>query len=143
MNACFLHSLSLAGPNRVLRIVVNTRRKPRDIIASIAHELSHAMEVLSEPGIRDDLGIFNFYNREGVKRGEAFETLEAIQTEMQVRSEVGRDFDKSAGIWRNDRTALTRSAFFVGLRKRDGRLRGRRSGFARLGDARQSLVVVA
>jgi hypothetical protein len=94
VHACFLHSVSLAGPNRVLRIVVNTQRKPRDVIASIAHELSHAMEVLSEPGIRDDLAIFNFYNRPGGRRGETFETAEAIATEIEVRSEVGGDFNK-------------------------------------------------
>ena len=93
VNACFLHSMTSAGPNRVLRIVVNTRRKPREIISSIAHELTHALEVLGDPGIRDDLAIYNFYNREGVKRGEAFETLEAIQTEIKVRSELGRHFD--------------------------------------------------
>jgi hypothetical protein len=96
LRACFLHSVTLAGSNRILRVVVNTRREPRQVIASIAHELWHALEVLSEPGIRDDLAIYNFYSREGVRRGEAFETYEAIQTEMKVRSELGGDFNKTA-----------------------------------------------
>jgi len=94
IHACFPYSVRLAGPNRLLRIIVDARRPPQDVAASIAHELTHAMEVLAENGIRDDLAIFNFYYRNGVKRGEAFETYEAIETELKVRSELGRDFDE-------------------------------------------------
>ena len=93
--ACLPHSMTQAGPNRVLHIVINTRRAPREIVASIAHELSHALEVLAEHAIRDGAAIFNFYSRQGLKRGDGFETQEAVDTEIKVRSELGGDFDKT------------------------------------------------
>jgi hypothetical protein len=78
--------------------MINMRRPPREVLASIAHELSHAMEVLAERQIQDDLAIFNFYNRQALKRGDSleFETIEAIETEIRVQTELGRDFNKNA-----------------------------------------------
>jgi hypothetical protein len=96
--ACLRHSMTHAGPNRVLHVMINMRRPPREVLASIAHELSHAMEVLAERQIQDDLAIFNFYNRQALKRGDSleFETIEAIETEIRVQTELGRDFNKNA-----------------------------------------------
>ena len=95
--ACLPHKMSQAGPNRVLHILINTQRQPQDVVASIAHELSHVMEVLAEPAIRDGGAIFSFYSRQGVRRGDEFEfeTPEAIDTELKVRAELGRDFNNA------------------------------------------------
>jgi O-acetylhomoserine/O-acetylserine sulfhydrylase-like pyridoxal-dependent enzyme len=42
----------LAGPNRILRVMVDERKTGIDAAASIAHELQHALEVLQVPDIK-------------------------------------------------------------------------------------------
>ena len=53
--ACLLLSVQVAGPHRLVRIFVDPRRDKHDceFMASIGHLLRHAIEVLSEPKIRD------------------------------------------------------------------------------------------
>jgi hypothetical protein len=51
-HACLLMSVTLAGPNRVLHIRVDTHQNPLAVKSSMGHELQHAIEALSEPGVR-------------------------------------------------------------------------------------------
>src|SRR5262245_3322239 len=45
VRACLV-DVTTAGPNRILRIQLNTRKADWDLMGSIGHELRHAVEVL-------------------------------------------------------------------------------------------------
>src|SRR6185503_19741592 len=49
--ACLLLTVTQAGPNRILQIKVDARRKGRELVVSIGHELKHAIELLNEPTV--------------------------------------------------------------------------------------------
>lgn len=90
-HACLLISLTVAGPNRILRVRVDTRATDRDLLSSIAHELQHAIEVLSDSAVTSDAAIYYFFVRNyptGVP--DAFETEEAIKAGRDVRAELSR-----------------------------------------------------
>ena len=89
--ACLLPSVTVAGPNRILHVRLNTRATERDLIGSIGHELRHAIEVLSDPAVTSDAAIYNFYLRNypsAVK--DAFETKAAIDAGLAVRAELSK-----------------------------------------------------
>jgi hypothetical protein len=82
-------SLELAGPNRLLRILVDPRRAPGcELIASIGHELQHALEALSNPSIRTSFGLSSFFHQIGPEGSRRFETPEAIQAGVAVAEEA-------------------------------------------------------
>ena len=60
VRACLALSVKLAGPNRLLRVVVDVRKPDWDLMGSIAHELQHAVEVLSDPSVRSNGAIYLF-----------------------------------------------------------------------------------
>ena len=80
--ACLTLSVKVAGPYRLLRILVDLQRRKRDcdLMASIGHELHHAIELLREPNVRDYHAAFSFFEREGPTDREKgrFETAEAV-----------------------------------------------------------------
>ena len=51
----------------MLRILVDPRRIDGDLMASIGHELQHAVEVLSDRAIRSSSAMTLLYNKEGDK----------------------------------------------------------------------------
>ena len=64
VRACLHMSVELSGPNRLLRILVNPRRAPGcELIASIGHELQHALEALSNRRIRTTGELISFFHR--------------------------------------------------------------------------------
>ena len=65
VRACMALTVTVAGPSRILRIVVDPRKADCDLMASIGHELWHAIEVLRDPSLRTDAALFFFYSREG------------------------------------------------------------------------------
>jgi hypothetical protein len=90
-HACLLFSLTVAGPNRILHVRVDTRATDRDLLSSIAHELQHAIEVLSDSAVTSDAAIYYFFVRNyptGVP--DAFETEEAIKAGRNVRAELSK-----------------------------------------------------
>ena len=61
IRACLLLSVTIAGPHRLLRILVKPNKAPGcELVEVIGHELQHAVEVLRERCIRSDLQIHNF-----------------------------------------------------------------------------------
>ena len=90
VRAC-LADVIAAGPNRILRIQVDTRKANWDLMGSIGHELRHAVEVLGDPTVTSNAAMFFFYERRG-RRGtkSSFETAAAVETGDAVRSEVRR-----------------------------------------------------
>ena len=81
-------TVTVAGPNRILRIVVDTRRDATTLMAAIGHELRHAVEVLSDPAVTSDRAIFFFYQRERPTGKERFETPAAIRAGSEVLDEL-------------------------------------------------------
>jgi hypothetical protein len=87
--ACLAHSIHVAPPHRILRVVVNTRRDREGLIGAIGHELQHAMEVLSEPGITTTQGMF-FRLFGGMSMGTTgrFDSKEAVEAGIQIEREL-------------------------------------------------------
>jgi hypothetical protein len=57
------------------------------LMASIGHELQHAVEVLSDPAVTDSHSMFFFYKRLSGDTGR-FETRAAIDAGLDVLAEV-------------------------------------------------------
>ena len=71
------------------RILVNSRRAPGcELIASIGHELQHALEVLSNPNVRTSFGLSSFFHQIGPEGPRRFETADAIQAGLAVAREA-------------------------------------------------------
>jgi hypothetical protein len=79
----------LAGPNRVLQILIDGRKTDREAMGSIGHELQHAVEVLSNPTIRSVGKMYFLYKRICNPCGLRFlETDAAIRAGDAVRGEL-------------------------------------------------------
>jgi hypothetical protein len=90
VQACLKLWMAVAGPNRILHVVVDERKPDVEAMASIAHELQHALEVLAEPSVRTGAGMLALYKRNGAVRSETFETKAAIDTGDAVYKELTR-----------------------------------------------------
>ena len=91
VRACLLLSVTIAGPNCLLRILVALRKAPGcELVEAIGHELQHAAQVLHERRIRSDLQIHNFFDMLGRTRSERFETDEAMEAGLAVSREACR-----------------------------------------------------
>jgi len=91
VHACLVLTVKVAGPHRLLRILVDPRRPQRTLISSIGHELRHAIEVLNEPSIRSNAAIFRFFSEVGPTARETFETTAAIRAGIDICAELGSD----------------------------------------------------
>jgi hypothetical protein len=78
----------LAGPNRILRVMVDERKTGIDAAASIAHELQHALEVLQVPDIKTAAAMHGLFERIGTWRKFSFETDAAVRVTDTVHSEL-------------------------------------------------------
>jgi hypothetical protein len=74
---------------RFLRITVGTPDAEPSLIAALAHELQHAVEIADEPGVTDAASLARYYQKRGqrIQRDE-YCTRAAQQTTDAVRSEV-------------------------------------------------------
>jgi len=90
VRACLINTITLAGPNRVLRILVGPQKVDRELMGTIGHELQHAVEVLSHRGIRSSSAMILFYFTTANigPRGNRFETYAAIEAGNTVRTEL-------------------------------------------------------
>ena len=91
VRACLLPLVTLAGPSRLLRILVNLRKAPGcETFEMIGHELQHAIEVLSHAGIRSDVQVYHFFHRVGRTSADRFETDAAMQVGIAIGDEACR-----------------------------------------------------
>ena len=88
IHACLVHRVTVAGPSRILRILVDVRRPDSNLTGAIAHELQHAVEVLGNPTITTDLAITRFYFHRGVYVNGVYETHAAIDVGNAVQDEI-------------------------------------------------------
>ena len=91
IRACLLLSVTIAGPHRLLRILVETNKAPGcELVEAIGHELHHAVEVLRERRIRSDLQIHIFFDTLARAVWDRFETDEAVEAGFAVAREACR-----------------------------------------------------
>ena len=65
IKGCLLHTMSATPERRYLWIALDMTGQPIDLMVTIAHELRHALEILSDRSIRTGRGIFSFYYPNG------------------------------------------------------------------------------
>ena len=88
--ACLVGAIQVAGPSRILRVLVKFPRERRELIAAIGHELHHAADVLANPAVTTtERMFFHFLNeRQSMSIMGRFETIEAVRAGMQIEDEL-------------------------------------------------------
>jgi hypothetical protein len=86
--ACLTLSVISGGGYRLLRILVGNVDDLMSLVATLGHELRHALELLAEPAVRTMGAAYNFYMREGPTTSGVFETQAAIHAGLQVEREL-------------------------------------------------------
>ena len=81
-----------AGGFRYVRATINTEQSGDQMIATLAHELQHALEVSDDVSVVDQRSLLGLYRRIGRPSysgiNAAWETVAAQQTGFQVRREL-------------------------------------------------------
>jgi hypothetical protein len=90
VRACLSLSITAAGGFRILRVLVNLATDVLELMATIGHELQHALEILAEPKVKTAQQAYLFYAREAATARDVFETRAAIQAGYDVEGELGR-----------------------------------------------------
>jgi hypothetical protein len=88
VHACLSHSVTSGGGFRFLRILVDQVDDAVELMATIGHELRHAIELLSEPSVRTASAAYNFYAREAPTMRGVFETPAAVRAGVMVAAEL-------------------------------------------------------
>ena len=98
VRACMIHSVTMAGPNRVLRIVIDPRDRDCVVAGSIGHELWHALEVLRERSLTSDAAVFHFYARAGRHTPQNGDPVAPVETKgaLQAGSAAQADLRRAA-----------------------------------------------
>jgi hypothetical protein len=84
--------MSKSGDFRYVKATINTEQSADQMIATLAHELQHALEVSAEHSVVDQRSLAGLYKRIGrpstVSAIAGFETVAAQETGFQVRREL-------------------------------------------------------
>ncbi len=84
--------MTRTGPFRYVRATINTEQSSDQMIATLAHELHHALEVSDEEQVIDQRSLMSLYKRIGRPSASGaiagFETVAAQETGFQVRKEL-------------------------------------------------------
>lgn len=84
--------MTRAGNFRYLKATINAEQTADQMIATLAHELQHALEVSADPGVTDQRSLLALYKRIGRPShsglAESWETAAAQDTGVQVRREL-------------------------------------------------------
>jgi len=85
-----LMMLPRANSFRYLRIQLTPRSVPEEAIATLGHELQHAVEVAEAADVIDTKALERLYQRIGVRSGhQIYDTTAAQDTGRTVRRELG------------------------------------------------------
>lgn len=79
-----------AGAQRFIRVQVRIDMRPNEIIATVAHELRHVLEVAEDETVRDAEGLSTLYKRIGhpVAGSRRYDTVAAQDAGRTVRLEL-------------------------------------------------------
>jgi hypothetical protein len=93
VRACFT-AVTVAGPLRMMQVIVNARRVDSELMVSIGHELRHTIEVIDSPSVRNNADKYFLYKQIGTPGlGGGRETQAAVDAADAVRSEL-RKFNR-------------------------------------------------
>jgi hypothetical protein len=93
---CLLHQVGVFEGRRYLRLRIDRRNRSRDrVLSTVAHELQHALEVITSGEVHDTASLIALYERIGnwstrVAGGRMFETKAARRAEVEVAREYRR-----------------------------------------------------
>ena len=90
VHACLSHAVTSGGGFRFLRILIGNVDDVVELMATIGHELRHAIELLSESSVRTASAAYNYYSREAPTIRDAFETPAAVRAGVAVAAELRR-----------------------------------------------------
>ena len=106
VRGCLLHTITDTGSARYLWIRISANTDWKELVATMAHELVHALEVLSQSHIRSERDLLEWY-RSGTSQAygtttlaspfRTFETTAAIEVGTAVRSELA-DATRMTGV---------------------------------------------
>jgi hypothetical protein len=85
------HNIVAAGEVRYLRIAVDTRGADGRIVPLLAHELQHAIEVSSNPGVRDPRSVDKLFERLAIAFGCGGATCTETQAAKDVEAAVSAE----------------------------------------------------
>jgi hypothetical protein len=88
VRACLSLSITPAGSYRILRVLVNLATDVIELMATIGHELQHALEILTQPRVRTTSEAYMYYTREAATSRDVFETGAAIRAGLAVEREL-------------------------------------------------------
>ena len=87
-----LSFVTAAGDYRYVRAMISSDQVIDQMIATLAHEFQHVLEVAENPSVVDDASLVKLYRRIGITNNEhrasSWETLAAQATGAQVRREL-------------------------------------------------------
>lgn len=84
-----VHFMGSAGDYRYVRAQIRTAMNSHEVIASLAHELQHAIEIAAHPEVRSEADLAALYRRIGDEhQWRMFETNDAQQAGRTVRNEM-------------------------------------------------------
>jgi hypothetical protein len=96
VRACLAMSVIVAGPSRILRVLIDPQKSDDETIVSLGHEFRHVLEVLAEPSITSNAAMLLHYKRFGTWIGDAiFETRAAEAAGAAVRRELAQSRDRA------------------------------------------------
>jgi hypothetical protein len=130
VRACLI-AVSSAADQRVLRIRVRSTRLDDRLIATIGHELRHALEILADPTLISTQAMLHFYLRQGSRsRGGAIETDAAVRTGQGVIAELASNRKQEAKLNIPRGTEDRSNSRFHAIPRISGRERTCHTGFA-------------
>jgi len=88
VRACMPLSVTVAGPHRILRILLDLHRDLSALLGALGHELQHALEVLSNVRVTSTKAAYLFYAQVAPTANDRFETDDAIRAGLQVEREA-------------------------------------------------------
>jgi hypothetical protein len=88
VRACLSLSIAGAGHYRILRVLVDLAADAMELMATIGHELRHAVEILTEPEVRSTTDAYLYYARVAPTTRDVFETPAAIAAGLAVEREL-------------------------------------------------------
>jgi len=88
LRACFPPIVTSTADVRVLHVIVDARQEDWNVMADIAHELQHALEVLVDRSARTNDRVFFLIQSAATMTREVVETDAAVKAGDAVRSEV-------------------------------------------------------
>jgi hypothetical protein len=86
--SCLPGSIIVAGPSRILRVVIRETQLADDLVVSLGHELQHAVEILGDPAVTTPAQILFLFRKIGIRSGDMYETYDAIKVGEAISREL-------------------------------------------------------